>query len=688
MKQLLILVLIIVSFLACKDEKKIETDRINNDIKYITIQDNPELKTKYKGQLTIEELEKLSGTVTYKDNPELKTKYTNLLNVEERLPSDPLVLIPLNKIGSYGGQLRGTSFNKLSGAGEIISWRQSNLVRLDRDLKTIVPDIAFDWEWNLDKTELIIYLRRNHRWSDGEKFTADDIIFWWNDIVLYKELNKYFPYEWTISDRKSLSGEELVEHVPMVFKSDGVPLIIKKISDISISIRGQAPIPNFLYVLADMKIKPFAPKHFLKKYHLKYNSQANEDAIKAGFSGWEERFFSFFRLTWNGTITEAYVPTLDSHCLTKYVEHKYRQFTANPYYHVIDTAGNQLPYITEHLEYFSYNMDEINKMISDGSIDMKTQSLNIDDIPKNISLNNNVLIYYDGGATQSIMYAFNCSHKDPMMRRIYNDYNFRLAMSLGINRSEIIETIYNGNAVLQQAGPEMQSPYMGPLLSNTSIEYNPEKSNILLDNIGLIRDESGWRMTPDGKPFVIIYQYSQQGGSRKIHYLVKKYWENLGIRIILQEITIEQLRIIYEKNQHDLAVWQSELFWELELISRPETFIPPYYNSTPLFGIPWVNWYNSSGISGFEPPIEVKELYKIYWNAKKNRAGTEEYFEIYKKMSEINLKNLWLIGTAGQTQRVLIKSKKINNFPLQIKTFLNTTMMMSYYPAQWFFDKT
>lgn len=40
-----------------------------------------------------------------------------------------------------------------------------------------VPMIAERWEWNSDSTSLILYLRDDVFWSDGAKFTSDDVIF-------------------------------------------------------------------------------------------------------------------------------------------------------------------------------------------------------------------------------------------------------------------------------------------------------------------------------------------------------------------------------------------------------------------------------------------------------------------------------------------------------------------------------
>ena len=58
-----------------------------------------------------------------------------------------------------------------------------------------------------------------------------------------------------------------------------------------------------------------------------------------------------------------------------------RHYVANPYFHMVDTAGNQLPYINEQDEtYINDNEVRILKAIN-GEYDYKYQSLMLPDAP-------------------------------------------------------------------------------------------------------------------------------------------------------------------------------------------------------------------------------------------------------------------------------------------------------------------
>src|SRR6516162_11289250 len=56
----------------------------------------------------------------------------------------------------------------------------NNLIVFDQhkpqvSLQSIVPDLATDWSWNEDGTELSFTLRHGVKWHDGKPFTAQDV---------------------------------------------------------------------------------------------------------------------------------------------------------------------------------------------------------------------------------------------------------------------------------------------------------------------------------------------------------------------------------------------------------------------------------------------------------------------------------------------------------------------------------
>ena len=98
----------------------------------------------------------------------------------------------------------------------------NNLVLFDQHvpqntLQSIVPDLATDWSWNEDGTELTFRLRRGVRWHDGRPFTAKDVQCTW-DMLLGRSAAKFRinprrSWYWNL-DRVTTNGDyEAIFHL-------------------------------------------------------------------------------------------------------------------------------------------------------------------------------------------------------------------------------------------------------------------------------------------------------------------------------------------------------------------------------------------------------------------------------------------------------------------------------------------
>ena len=100
--------------------------------------------------------------------------------VSERLPAEPLVVQPAEQIGVYGGTMVDTTGgNRLA---EFRHFGYEPLVRWSVDGGEVLPNVAKGWEVSDDATSYTFHLREGMKWSDGEDFTADDIVFWWEHV--------------------------------------------------------------------------------------------------------------------------------------------------------------------------------------------------------------------------------------------------------------------------------------------------------------------------------------------------------------------------------------------------------------------------------------------------------------------------------------------------------------------------
>ena len=116
-----------------------------------------------------------------------------------------------------------------------------------------------------------------------------------------------------------------------------------------------------------------------------------------------------------------------------------------------------------------------------------------------------------------------------VLRDIFKKKEFRIAISLAINRDEINETLFFG-AGKPWSGRFPEDPYdAGP---PTYIDYDPQKANQLLDEIGLTeRNEEGYRLRPDGKVLEVVIDTmgdaeGEMGGQAvDVLSLTKAYWK-------------------------------------------------------------------------------------------------------------------------------------------------------------------
>ncbi|TVR60491.1 MAG: ABC transporter substrate-binding protein, partial [Spirochaetaceae bacterium] len=95
--------------------------------------------------------------------------------LEQRLPEEPLVIDPVDRIGRYGGIMNSGLVGGGDGAWKTRTVGYDHIVSWKPDWSGVMPNIARDYTINDDATEYTFHLRRGMKWSDGEPFTADDI---------------------------------------------------------------------------------------------------------------------------------------------------------------------------------------------------------------------------------------------------------------------------------------------------------------------------------------------------------------------------------------------------------------------------------------------------------------------------------------------------------------------------------
>jgi peptide/nickel transport system substrate-binding protein len=221
------------------------------------------------------------------------------------------------------------------------------------------------------------------------------------------------------------------------------------------------------------------------------------------------------------------------------------------------------------------------------------------------------------------------------------------------------------------------------------IEYDPDTANALLDEMGLEKGSDGFRLRFDGKPLIINLIYAIQWGDPALHELAKEYWEAVGVKVELKEISTEAYRAMAASNDHDIQVTNSGTEVEAPLYSNPFRLYPPFGDAAlePLTGGPWADWYNTDGAQGIEPPDDIKTLWELTDQWKSTLPGTDEYRDLGQQLVEIQMEHFFLIGTITSPPAATIISRSLGNVPTLTVNAFEYYRTYPYRTDQWYFEK-
>jgi|TARA_B110000211_G_scaffold60914_1_gene68706 peptide/nickel transport system substrate-binding protein len=599
----------------------------------------------------------------------------------DRLPSEPLVVAPYNTIGNYGGTFNALSNATEAGTSDFMSVRHVNLVRFQDDLKTIVPNIAKSWSWNDDFTQLTFILRKGHKWSDGQPFTAEDVEFWYENLNMDANVFEV-PKGWLLAG--------------------GEPMTVDVINPQTVRFNIPSPKLGFLAHFANHYGQGFQPKHFLGQYHPDINPDADKLAQSLGFENGYAVIKAYYGSSdWMDTPTPMLshpdkvaglpldaAPTLESHIVIS-ESTEGRHFVANPYYFQVDTAGQQLPYINEQDEIFVGESEVRLLKLVNGEVSYKAQALQTDYVP--LLLENqeksDFLIDLKPDITMPT-FAFNVTSDDLEKRKVFGDLKFRQAMSVAMNRDEINEVAMFGLGTPQQYVGFSPSPdFITPDWEQYFAQYDPALAKSLLDEIGVVdKDGDGMRELPNGDALTLNLQVATQGMSIKIVELVGQTWRDVGINNTVKEVTTDEYRSAQSSNQLDVTMYEKSVPMTT-VLGNPEIFIPPFDNYFNMrTAMLWGEYVESKGAAGVKPPEYVYTMMEDINAFQAAPVGTPESNALGLKLVANMTGNLLFIGTVKE-QKPIYHTAKLKNFPEFKTASYAYYRTYPYRPSQWFLDK-
>jgi len=658
------------------------------DCPAITVASDKGLKGKYPQQFDLAEFEKAAGCkMTFSENPDIGKLNSRIRSnqklppIAKRLPDEPLVVVPYASIGKYGGTFDMLSNATEAGTSDFLAIRHVNLVRYSDDLQTIVPNVAKDWKWNDDYTQLTFFLRKGHKWSDGAPFTAEDVKYWYDNLSLNPKVYEK-PKNYVL-----VGGERMTVDV---------------IDPQTVRFNLPAPKPGLLAHFANSYAQGFQPKHFLSKWDPELNPDADKMAKAAGFENGLDVLSNYYgNSDWTDTpspmlrspnkvskLPADTMPTLESHILIAETTEG-RHLVANPYFHQIDTAGNQLPYVSEQDEIY-VNEDEVRLLkLVNAEADFKAQSLQLSTAP--LLLENQEKGDYTVDLRPEITiasFAFNMTHENLEKRKVYGDLRFRQAMSVAINRDEINEGAFFGMGEPKQyIGFSPAPDFVDKKWLQHYAQFDPKLANKLLDEMGLKDvDGDGFRELLNGDKLVVNLQFAVQGVGAALAEFLGQHWSAVGVKTTVKEVTPDEFRSAISANKVDVSNWRKSQPLAI-VLGTNQIWVPPYDDYFTLrTNILWGEWVDSNGASGVEPPDYAKQMIEDINAFQSTPVGTPESDKLGARLVENMVSNLLFIGTV-QVPAPIYHRNAVKNF-VEYKTHsFEYYRSYPYRPTQWWLDE-
>jgi peptide/nickel transport system substrate-binding protein len=464
---------------------------------------------------------------------------------------------------------------------------------------------------------------------------VDDIIFWWEDIELNTDLTQAPHAEWVVN---------------------GKPMTLEKIDDTTIKLVFDGPNGLVVRMLAFHgnqwplnfeRFGFFAPAHYLKQFMPKYNSEM------ADYQLFNEK-------------ADDLNP--ERPAMTPWTVKEYKAGDAklvaerNPYYWKVDEAGQQLPYIDRIELTLVENNDAIAAKALGCEIDMQFRNIPLKQFPllkeKEADCGYTVGRWPSAQGTTLAFWPNQSYAADPVLRQIFQDKNFRMALSYAIDREQLNKVVYLDQGVIRTTPVVPDSAFFVPEVEKLYSEYDVARAGELLDAAGLTMGPDGVRLRPDGKPLEITIETERTGADLDGVQMVSEMWTAVGVKTAVNAMTRDAFWPRATGNEAQVTVWSTD--------RGLEPFVDPIYIfpfderswMAPAFGV----YYKTGGEQGEQPEGELAEAQALF-DEFKATVDPAKQLEIGKQLVKMATEEAWTISTVGMVPSPVVVMNNFHNVP-------------------------
>ena len=560
-------------------------------------------------------------------------------DVADRLPVAADVMVEdasYLTIGTYGGELRRSAGGGNWDAGKPI---EEGLFRFNVS-GAVEPNVAKGYAVNDDATVYTIYLREGMKWSDGAPFTAEDCVWFYNAVCLNKV------------DGKGVRNCHK--------DAEGNPAVVEKVDDTTFTVTFGTPKYDFIEALTvDLKWH-FAPKHIFEEMVQAVIDGKDEEALAAGkaicgteFSDVGKMGKEMLYYFWN----YPGIPTLNPYVLSteegkNSVKGEYYEFVRNPYYWKVDTAGQQLPYIDKIIYTTVSNVDQQLMLLLDGTVDYQTVAM--ESIPTILESETAINIYeWSGGDWGDVgtQLHFNLNVEDEHLNALFNNIDFRHAMSICVDRKEFAGLYSDGWLEGGQAAPQKGNQGYSEEWASKWTEYDVDEAKKLFESAGLVMGSDGFYDFADGTDFVLNIVSVADNGAAETYKILEPYFRAAGIKCTFKDSDRSNIDNDLMANAIEAMLFPVTGIGDISIALKPNSMVPGYATNVAWYG----TMDETTATGDLLKLIELKKELDVTVDPDKRE-------EIALQMLKLHEENMWTLAYVEASSTYHAVNARIKNF--------------------------
>lgn len=590
--------------------------------------------------------------------------------VAQRLPAEPLVVTldgPGLSAGKPGGELR-TLIGRTRDIRLMSTFGYARLVGYDAKWN-LAPDLLKSIDVQ-DERIFTMTLRRGHKWSNGDPFTTEDFRYYWEDVANNKDLSPSGP--------------------PVDLLVDGEAPKVEIIDAVTVRYSWSKRHPNFLARLAAAApLYIYRPSTYLKQFHGKYGDQAQLQAkvTQARMRNWAQlhnRLDNLFEFD------QPDLPTLEPwRIVTKPPAIRF-VVERNPFYHRVDGNGVQLPYI-DRVIVNQADGKLIPAKAAAGEVDLQARNLSFKDftfLKENEKRSGYKTLLWRTAKGSQVALLPNLNVSDPVWRKLNRDVRYRRALSAGIDREAVNQSLYYGLGVEGNNTMLPDTPMFREDNLTAWAKYDVKLANRLLDELGLNRrGPNNIRLLPDGRPLEIIVETAGEDSEQSdVLELVAESWAKIGVKLLIKP---SQRDVLYNRVFSGETVMS--VFFGFENGMATPAMSPAELAPMSQVQLQWPKWgqyYETKGAQGETPDMpeaqELAELYRKWVNA----ANRDERAALWQAMLKIHAQQQFTIGIVSGVYQPIVATRALRNIPVEgVFNFDPGSFFGMYRPDQFWLER-